>query len=68
MPDNPTPFKLPEGFKFEVGAVLPGEAAIVAVFEYAGVVRQTTSQENRDELDRLNIKFYKAWLKMFGIE
>lgn len=41
---------------------------MAAALEYAGVVRQTMSQENRDELDRLNLKFYRAWLKLFGIE
>jgi hypothetical protein len=69
MPETQTPqFKLPDGFKLQVGGVLPGETALAAALEYAGVVRQTMSQENRDELDRLNLKFYRAWLKLFGIE
>lgn len=59
---------LPEGFKLSVGGVLPGETALAAVFGYAEAVRTTMSQENRNELDALNLKFYRAWLKLFGIE
>ncbi len=59
--------KLPEQFKLAFGGVLPGETVIAAAFDYAGIVRETMSQDNRNEIDKLNLAAYRAWLALWGI-
>jgi len=59
---------MPTEVKLDLNAKLPGTEVLVAIFEYATVVRATMSQENRDRQDALNMAvledFRKFWLKM----
>ena len=44
---------------------LPGEALLVAIFEFAKTSRETMSQENIDRLDSANISLLEDWIKFW---
>lgn len=52
-------------FEFNASGVLPGEALLVAIFQYAKEVRQTMSQENRDRFDAVNVQVLEDWRKIW---
>lgn len=51
---------MPE-FKLELGSSLPGEALLVAILNYAAKYRETMSQVNRDNFDKLQISQLQGW-------
>ena len=57
---------MPE-FKVDIqaGGAFPGEAMIVAIFNYATKVRETMSQENRDRYDAINVAVLEDWRKIW---
>lgn len=44
---------------------IPGEALIIAIFEYAKVCRETMSEENRNRWDALNASIAEDWRGFF---
>jgi hypothetical protein len=51
----------PKTISVEFKGTLPGEAVIVALLNYYTTVRETMSQENRDEWDKRILKIYDDW-------
>lgn len=44
---------------------LPGEALLVAIFEFASKSRETMSQANRDRYDAVQITMLEDWVKFW---
>ena len=47
--------------KLDIGASLPGEAIVVELLKLAQTNRETMSQSNRDEFDRIWLAQWKGW-------
>lgn len=51
---------MPE-LKLEVGGKLPGEDLMKTIFEWDMKYRDTMSQENRNEQDRIKLAMLRGW-------
>lgn len=47
--------------EIKIGVTFPGEAIVINVLELIAKYRDTMSQENRDNWDKLGFAIVKAW-------
>ncbi len=51
--------------EFNLNSVVPGEALLVAIFNYATAVRETMTPENRARFDNINLTMIEDWTKFW---
>lgn len=54
--------KVVQELKITAAGTLPGEQALVALFQYLGMARETMSQANRDAWDTRGLEAYDRWI------
>lgn len=52
---------MPEDIKLNISGSLPGEAIVVAIFNYAMKVRETQTPEVRAAWDKRLLELYDRW-------